>query len=126
MRSIGYVFGGRPHNLDDCVDYARSERPDVVEVELTVEQVKADLYVANYLMARFRWDFKTFTVYYDEVFGGCFSHETRERQMLSIDNGNVRLGEHLSRIRLLGAALRMNKPRFDYTAVLFAGETHDG
>ncbi|MBU1204847.1 MAG: hypothetical protein KKA61_00250 [Nanoarchaeota archaeon] len=117
MRSIKYVFKGKPQNLDDCLDFSRKETPQEVLLELITNEYVSDMYILNQFIGNCSWKFNNLTVNYKEIYGGCFYHEKEERQKLSVDNANKRLEDYLSRLEKLGIKVIGKEKRFDYSAV---------
>jgi len=65
----------------------------------------------------YNWKFPNVTVRYEEVYGGCFSHETVERQKLSIENANCRIECILKKIQVLSIDILGKEKRFDYSVI---------
>ncbi|MBL8994155.1 MAG: hypothetical protein JNM63_12505 [Spirochaetia bacterium] len=118
MRSIGYVMGGRPSNLDDCFDQAKKKKPKGVSLELAANESVSQMFLVNRLNALFIWDFGEFRTVCEENLGGCFAHEGEERQKLSLENANERLAELLKKITKRGFKVAHHKKRFDASFML--------
>jgi hypothetical protein len=99
MRSISYVLGGKPNNMYDCLDYRRRHKVERVILNLHSVDEATETYVVRWLKGSFAWFFEDTTVGYDIVYGGCFAHESAERQRLSVENANARLAQDLATIR---------------------------
>jgi len=117
MRSIKYVFGGKPQNLDDCLDFSHKETPQKVSLNLTANEHISEMYILNQFIGNYNWKFKNLTVEYKEIYGGCFYHEKEERQKLRVDDANKRLEDYLSRLKKLGIKVIGKEKRFDYSAI---------
>ena len=115
MRSITYVLGGRPGNLDDCIDYAARHPLQRIILELRgVEQVSED-YVLRRLIATWVWVYADTAATFDVSYGGCFQHESPQRQRISIERANARLGRDLEIVArdLPGMLIEGGDRRFD-------------
>jgi hypothetical protein len=119
MRSIGYVMGGGLANFDDCVDRAHSETPTRVVVSLCCAEAPTEFYLIRYLLGKYRWEFGSEVVEFEETYGGCFSHESEKRQRRSVDNANHRLAQHLGCLEEMGIPREMHQHQFEYS-VIFA------
>ena len=117
MRSIRYALGGNPHNLDDCLDFSLKENPIEVSLYLTTKEEATEEWIIRRLMGVYNWKFPNITVEYEEIYGGCFFHETVERQKFSIDNANCRLEYVLKEIKVLSIDVLGKEKRFDYSVV---------
>lgn len=131
MRSVRYIAGGKPHNLDDCIDYSdrvKEAGQATVLVSLRTEEDATEMWVLNRLYGKFEWAFPDGkTTKYTTGFGGCFSHETEERQKLSVDNANYRLNDIYERLQFRGIAAKGKNiesavtsavlPQFDYSVI---------
>lgn len=130
MRSVRYMAGGKPHNLDDCIDYAdkvKDAGQSSVIVSLRTEEDATEMWILKRLYGKFEWSFPDGKkAKYTKGFGGCFLHETEERQKLSVDNANYRLNdiyERLSfrKIASKGKDIERNisdvLPKFDYSLI---------
>ena len=115
MRSIGYMFGGNPKNLDDCLDLSLRVKPLGVSVDLTTNEVVTEMYILKQLIARFMWRFSDRNIGHDMIFGACFTHETEERQQLRINNANRKLEGCFTRIERSHIDVLGKQKRFDYS-----------
>lgn len=79
MRSIRYVLKGDPHNLDDCLDLSHREKPEEVSLELITNEMITEMHILKQLIGRYSWKFTNRNVQCEEVYGGCFAHETEQR-----------------------------------------------
>lgn len=119
MRSITYVLGGRPGNLDDCIDYAARHPVQRVILELrAVEQVSEE-YVLHRLIATWVWVYADTAATFDASYGGCFQHEPPERQQISVERANARLTRDLEAVArdLPEVAVEGGERRFDPSAI---------
>jgi len=121
MRSIRYVLGGDPHNLDDCLDLLHREKPEEVSVELITNEMIAEMYILKQLIGRYSWKFTNRNVQYEEVYGGCFAHETEQRQGLSIDNANSRFNNSIRKIENMGIEVIGSDKSFKYSLIYQGG-----
>lgn len=115
MRSISYVLGGRPGNLDDCIDYAARHPIQRIILELRgVEQVSED-YVLRRLIATWVWVYADTAATFDVSYGGCFQHESPQRQQISIERANARLSRDLATVArdVPGVLVEGDDRRFD-------------
>ena len=117
MRSIRYVFNNIPSNMDDCLDMSRKHRPCSVEIFLSTSETALELCLMKELSAHLNWDFESQKISIDMPLGVCFSHETIQRQKLSVDNANRRLGNLISEMQQLGVLVVGDKSAFDYTTI---------
>lgn len=117
MRSISYVLRGNPRNVDDCLDLSLKENPVEVSLDLTVNKTVTEMYILKQFIGRFIWKFPNRNVRYDEIFGGCFAHETEKRQRKSIDNANFRLKNYLNRIENLDIDIIGKEKKFDHSLI---------
>jgi len=117
MRSVKYVLGGKPQNLDDCLDFSHKETPQKVSLNLTTDESTSEMYILNQFIGNYNWKFKNLTIEYKEIYGGCFFHEKEKRQKLSVDNANKRLEGYISRLEKLGIKVIGKEKRFDYSAI---------
>ena len=117
MRSIRYVLGGDPHNLDDCLDISHREKPEEVSVELITNEIVAEMYILKQLIGRYNWKFTNRNVQYEEVYGGCFAHETDQRQRLSIGNANSRLEDSIRKIENMGIEVIGSDKSFEHSLI---------
>lgn len=117
MRSIRYVLGGDPHNLDDCLDLLHREKPEEVSVELITNEIIAEGYILKQLIGKYSWKFTNRNVQYEEVYGGCFAHETDQRQRLSIDNANSRFNNSIRKIENMGIEVIGSDKSFEYSLI---------
>jgi hypothetical protein len=118
MRSIRYMVGGDPHNMDDCVDYAQEkEKPTGIELKLVIGQRLVGMegeWVLDEFFGRYTWTFPSFTVEYDEQYGGCYDHEPEKRRIKSAVNANRRLAGILGQFRELGFEVSGAEKRFNH------------
>jgi hypothetical protein len=117
MRSLHYILGGKPGNSDDCIDLAHKTMPTGVEIKSAAQEIASELYVCKYLSCEFLWHFPEQDICYEETFGGCFSHESDQRQMRSVDNANMRLAILIKRLRALNIPVRVAENVFDYSNI---------
>jgi hypothetical protein len=117
MRSIRYVLRGLPHNLDDCIDFSQKSFPEYVSVELATNEKANERYVLKQLIGKYTWTFPNITVEYEELYGGCFQHESEKRQKVSIDRANRRLESHLKLIGEQGIVVKGADERFEYSII---------
>ena len=115
MRSPQYVLWGKPGNFDDCIDLAHKTMPTGVEFKSVVREIASELYVCKYLCCEFLWHFPEQDIGYEESFGGCFSHESDQRQIRSVDNANMRLAHRINRLRELNIPVSGSENVFDYS-----------
>ena len=117
MRSLPYVLWGKPGNFDDCIDLAHKTMPTGVECKPVVREIASELYICHYLCCEFLWHFPEQDICYEESFGGCFSHESEQRQMRSVDNANMRLANRINRLRELNIPVSVAENVFDYSNI---------
>jgi hypothetical protein len=117
MRSLKYVLWGKPANFDDCIDLAHKTMPTGVEFKSVVREIASELYVCKYLFGEFLWHFPEQDISYEESFGGCFAHESEQRQRRSVDNANLRLANRINRLRELNIPVRVPENVFDYSNI---------
>jgi hypothetical protein len=117
MRSLHYVLGGKPANFDDCIDLADQTVPTGVELKAVVREIVSELCIYNLLSCEFLWHFPEQDICYEESFGGCFYHESEQRQMRSVDNANMRLVRRIDRLRELHIPVRVAENVFDYSNI---------
>jgi hypothetical protein len=117
MRSLRYVLGGKPGNFDDCIDLAHRTLPTGVECKPVVQESASELYVCRFLCCEFLWHFPEQDIGYEESFGGCFGHESEQRQRRSVDNANLRFANRINRLRELNIPVRVSENVFDYSNI---------
>jgi len=117
MRSLPYVLWGKPGNFDDCIDLAHKTMPRGVEIKSVVREFASELYICTYLCGEFLWHFPGQDICYEEPFGGCFAHESEQRQMRSVDNANRRLANRIHRLRELNIPVNVTENVFGYSNI---------
>jgi len=117
MRSLQYVLWGKPGNFDDCIDLAHKTMPRGVEFKSVVREFASELYVCKSLSCEFLWHFPEQDICYEESFGGCFAHESEQRQRRSVDNANMRLANRINRLRELNIPASVPENVFDYSNI---------
>ena len=113
MRSLRYIFGGRPHTLDDCLDLARSQAPGKVTLNLMVDEFVDDLGILHQCVGIWRWEFADLDTRCTELYGGVFLPATVQQQMFSIAAANTRLQRRLEEIQVRGIELIGTNQRFE-------------
>jgi hypothetical protein len=116
MRSLNYVLWSKPSNWDDCIDLSHQTMPTGVELKSVVREISSELYICNYLFCEFLWHFPEQDICYEECFGGCFSYESDQRQMRSVDNANMRLAHRIKRLREMNIPVSGAENVFDYSS----------
>ncbi len=115
MRSLGYILKGSPANTADCLDFALRHQVQRIIVALQTPEEITEQYEVRWLNGSFVWFFEHHTFTYEVNFGGCFRHETTERQRLSVDNANLRLQHELETIAArLPITVEGGDQRFDH------------
>lgn len=117
MRSLQYVMWGKPGNFDDCIDLAHKTMPKGVECKSVVREFVSELYFCKYFICEFLWHFPEQDICYEEFFGGCFAHESEQRQMRSVDNANMRLAIRINRLHELNIPVSVPENVFDYSNI---------
>lgn len=120
MRSMNYIAGGAPRNMDDCVDMVRHRNIIPVKIEINLKTVEFPhdvLFEVRQLVADFTWTFEFGLVGYEKVCGACICSESSERQRRSVDNANERLRSFLAKIAELAIEVWGKDKRFDYSSV---------
>ena len=115
MRSLDYVLRGKPTNFDDCIDLAHQTMPTGVELKSVAQEFVSELYICKGLSCEFLWHFPEQDICYEESFGGCFSHESDQRQTRSVDNANMRLAHRINRLRELNIPVSGAENVFNYS-----------
>jgi hypothetical protein len=115
MRSITYILGGKPSNTYDCLDHSLRHKAQRIILTLRTLEEAQEEYIVRWLKASLVWFFDDVTAAYESVLGGCFMHESAQRQRLSVDNANLRLEQELKVIRSKLPAVPIEGPeqRFD-------------
>jgi len=113
LRSLRYILGGRPHTLDDCLDLARSQPPDKVTLDLTVDEFVDDMGILYQFVGTYRWDFADLDTRCTELYGGVFLPATVQQQMFSIAAANTRLQRRLEEIQVRGVEVIGTSQRFE-------------
>jgi len=113
MRSLRYLMGGGPRNLDDCLDFAKT-RGDLgqVIVGLATIESMAHQRIQERLIARFEWHFRSGVVRYSRSLGTYCLHEPLEAQRDCVENANRRLATLIERTENAGAEVIGNADRF--------------
>jgi len=116
MRSITYILTGKPGNLADSLDYASKHELQRIILTLHHREEVTEQYVVRWLYASYTWIFADRAVSYEVTYGGCFQHESKERQRLSVDNANMRIEKDLDLIRgrVRAKEFEGQQHRFDY------------
>ena len=112
MRSVAYIFGAKPRNLDDCLDFSLRVKPLAVSVDLSISEVVTEMYILEQFIARFLWSFPDVNISCDKVFGICFAHNTEDRQLSSVSEANRRLQACLEKIELSHIEVLGKQERF--------------
>jgi len=99
MRTITYILSGKPGNLADCLDYAGKHPTQRIILTLHNREEVSEQYTVRWLYATYVWIFADRAVACEATYGGCFQHESADRQRLSVDNANLRLEKDLDLIR---------------------------
>ena len=114
MKSIRYLLGGPPKNLDDCLDLAQRLGDARVTVELDASPAATDLRLFLDLVAHYVWEFPAAgsessggrpeprTVAYSETCGTCPSHVGGRTAARELARADGRLRRSIERIRSLG------------------------
>ena len=113
MKSLRYIFSRQPRTLDDCLDFARSERPRQVRLELQIEDVGAEFRALVQLIGRYRWDWGNRSICCDEVYGGLSLPATACSQETVFLEANHRLENRLVAIQQAGIEVAGKKKRFE-------------
>jgi len=113
LRSLRYILGGRPHTLDDCLDLARSQPPDKVTLDLTVDEFVDDMGILYQFVGTYRWDFADLDTRCTELYGGVFLPATVQQQMFSIAASNTKLQRRLEEIQIRGIEVIGTNQRFE-------------
>ena len=98
-RSISYIFGGKPKNKHDCIDYASRYNLERIIVQLYKQEYVGDECICDYLKAIYVWIFDNVVVNYEEECGGVYSHEDLDRQLQSVLNANNRFDRTIEAIK---------------------------
>ena len=92
MKSLRYIFGGRPHTLADCLDLARSQLPDMVALEVKTDELISEMGICHQFIGTYRWAFGDRETCCTEVYG-CLrlpAGERGRRSSLTAANGKLR------------------------------------
>jgi hypothetical protein len=115
MRSICYLLGWGPKNLDDCFDVALQELPHSVTMELHTKTMllpDSGFYQEN-LYGKFHWEFPDQEVQYQKWYGAYLQDQGNQDKGVTKANG--RLTRDLQKIQsleisVLGSELRFQLP----------------
>ena len=102
MKSLHYIFGGRPHTLDDCLDLARSQAPGKVTLNVAVDEFVDDMGILHQFVGVYRWEFADLDTRCTELYGGVFLPATVQQQISSIASANAKLQRRLEDIQAHG------------------------
>lgn len=119
MRSVRYLLGGKPHNLDDCMDFSKNEKPLEVSLELITNEYVSEMYIIKHFLGIYEWKFPNLTIKFEKVYGGCFYHETEEKQKHNIKNSNQWLEKDIKKIEKLNITIQGKEKEFDYSMLMF-------
>lgn len=117
MRSIEYFLGGRPRNLDDCLDFSSKNFLRGINVSSITKEEVYETYTLKKLICIFKWEFNKCKVVYEELYGGCLAIESEERQRKSVDNANKRLKATLKEIDSNNLRVDGKVNMFDYSLI---------
>ncbi len=110
MRSMRYLFGGIPQNLDDSLHYmVLNGFPDFVSIGMVVkpELEATDIY------ARFTWAFPEKNIEYNTYLFSCKANQNLETEA---ENGIMKRLKHtVSRIREFGIDVKYARLNFDHS-----------
>lgn len=113
MRSVRYLLRGKPHNLDDCIDFSKKEKPSKVSLDLVTDEYISEMYILKHFLGLYEWKFSNMIVKFDKVYGGYFFHETEEKQKSRIDNSNYRLKEDIKKVERLNITIENKEKEFN-------------
>jgi hypothetical protein len=117
MKSLKYLLKHDPHNCDDCIDKMYKRKPDNVSLKLSVHEIITELYILEQLRGEYIWNFGDQKVRYEEVYGGFFIHEPKQRKYLNIQKANNNLERTIQRLRGRGVYIQNSDRRFDYSLI---------
>ena len=124
MRSLRYIIGGNPHNLDDCIDMVQKTGvvPNSVVLDLEFFEYPHDeLIMIKQMISVYVWKFTDKIIKYEKICGACIFTEKEKRQKRSVDNANIRLENSLSKIDSLGIDVTGKEKRFCYSTIYKGG-----
>jgi hypothetical protein len=98
MKSLIYACGGKPRNLDDCLDIVDKGLTAGVHLELDRETRFLDSGVITYLFGRYTWNFSEYSVTFEKTYGSYFSLQSDKAVHWEIASANNRLQRDLLRI----------------------------
>ena len=113
MKSLRYILGGRPHTLDDCIDFARSRPPKKVTVNLAASELTGELRILQQFVGHYRWEFGDRNACCTEVYGCVFLPATQQEQRSSLAAANTRLRRRLEEIQRRGIKLAGTRLKFE-------------
>ena len=112
MRSIRYLLGGRPHTMDDCLDFAGREPPSQVTLTLTTEDIVTEMHVLRQLIGLYTWLFPRGQVSCEDVCGGFRLDDDDWRRAERIARANRRVRRRLAALAERGISVRIAENRF--------------
>ncbi|MFH1294840.1 MAG: hypothetical protein ABIH90_02775 [Candidatus Aenigmatarchaeota archaeon] len=123
MRTLRYMFGGKPHNLDDCIDASTMEPPESVSLRLYTEEVISD-FPSRDLSAEWTWEFPTMAVRFGRAYGNVTPGQDKKRQLSCVESANRRLGEDIGYLGELGITVSGSESRFNESSIYETNPRH--
>ena len=112
MRSVRYILGGRPHTLDDCLDRARSQPPERVTLDVTMDELVGDVRILRQFVAAYQWEFPDSDLRCCEVCASVFLPASSQEQRSSLAAANAKLRWRLDEIQQRGIEVVGAERRF--------------
>ena len=113
MKSLRYILGGRPHSIDDCLDYARTHPPDGVTFEATTDEFVGELRIFRQFIGTYQWRFGHLQICCSEIYGDVFLPENTLEQRHSLAVANAKLQRRLEEIQHCGIEVVGADRRFE-------------
>ena len=114
MRSVMYMLGGKPRNLDDSIDHAAKSRPVRVRVRLGMEESITEFFIRQEFIGQFDWVFPEMVCHCRDYYGYLSQDDPPHVRASVIEQANAKLQRRLARISELGVPVEMEgKERFD-------------
>ncbi|MDY6913553.1 MAG: hypothetical protein SVT52_03745 [Planctomycetota bacterium] len=102
MKSFRYLFGGRPCNIDDCLDLARKTGAVRVRVRPSSNETVTEMFVQKDFFGDYYWEFSKGSFFCRDFCGCFFMHESAQRRQQHIRQANRKLRRRIDEIRQLG------------------------
>ena len=112
MRSLRYILGGRPHTLDDCLDFASDHPPFSVTLDVTMDEFAIELCVLREFVGIYEWQFENLAVCCAEAYGEVRLPAREQDEESAVAAANAKLNRRLAQIHGRGIKVLGDEKRF--------------